>query len=61
MASVSSLGLVNCSVTISIGGNLWSAEGYEISVYAGGSGYFAKTKNPANANSLTAKRFPAKG
>jgi len=43
-----SLGLKNYPVTMNIGGNWWAAEGYEITVFAGADGYFAKTKNAAN-------------
>jgi hypothetical protein len=43
-----SLGLTNYPITMNIGGNWWAAEGYEITVFAGADGYFAKTKNAAN-------------
>lgn len=46
--SAPSLGLKTLPVTMKFGGNWWAAEGYEISVFAGANGYFAKTKNTAN-------------
>ena len=48
VVSAPSLGLKNYPVTMDIGGNWWAAEGYEITVFAGVNGYFAKTKNAAN-------------
>jgi len=48
VVSAPSLGLKNYPVTMNIGGNWWAAEGYEITVFAGADGYFAKTKNAAS-------------
>ena len=48
VVSAPALGLKNYPVTMNIGGNWWAAEGYEITVFAGADGYFAKTKNAAN-------------
>jgi len=42
-----SLGLKNYPVTMINARNWWAAEGYEITVFAGPYGYFAKTKNKA--------------
>ena len=55
VVSAPSLGLKNYAVTMNIGGNWWAAEGYEITVFAGADGYFAKTKNAANGNFFDGK------
>ena len=37
-------------IIMNVGGNWWSARGYEVSIYGGAKGYFARTKIGKNEN-----------
>ena len=42
-------------IIMNVGGNFWSAEGYEVSIYGGSKGYFARTKIRKNEKFFNGK------